>query len=76
MKQLLASEDMITILLATVENITSVCSAMGRTKGLCDTASQLKIFVMDIDAFNTITRMGILGVDEPHMKGCCFLMCL
>ena len=31
-----------TILLATVENITAVCSAMGRTKGLCDIANQLE----------------------------------
>jgi hypothetical protein len=53
MKQPLPSAVMITILLlATVENVTSVCSAMGRTKGLCDTANQQMIFAMDLDAYN------------------------
>jgi len=42
MKWPLPNEALTTILLTAVENITSLCSAMGRTKGLCDAANQLE----------------------------------
>lgn len=60
------SEEMTTILL-TMENIISVCRAMGRTKGLCDLANQRKIFVMDLDAFRHAGWE--FSVNESHTKG-------